>query len=289
MFFTNPVSGTAALHGYDYKLVHTDAPNDRNPRWTKVAKIRKNIEHYDFVVFMDADTVFKYPAVPLEFLFNRWGITPRTLVAAADDPDRAENDDKRGGINQNAGFFIAQRSPRTRQLLDAWFSCAWDHKQKGCSKYKYNFPHEQGAFSTYTRHLFNDTEDVKRLPCAEANGSPRTKAKYGCGGELVEHYWKAQDAVPAAFQSSIMQYVLLQMHQRFNDNREALVEDQRTPHSDDDDDDDDDEDDDNTSGKSGTSGKGKRDDGKDDLPEEDEEDDDLEESDDLEEGNMVPV
>lgn len=212
----------ARIHGYDYKLVQVASNPKRFGTWSKVRALREALRHYDFVVFLDADAMFPYPHIPLEWLFNYWNLTAETLVALAEDPRDPINMDDQGRTLLNTGFIIAQQSVRALELLDAWDSCPDDIRFPGCSRWSYRWPHEQGAFGNYLRYEFNRPGDVKVLPCAEANGSPETRL-VGCGGKLVRHYWGAKAHLPAAVQESLMRYLLPHVHESFLQERGAVV------------------------------------------------------------------
>jgi galactosyl transferase GMA12/MNN10 family. len=90
----NPLLTIAAtIHGYDYRLVQAASPNGLFGTWSKVTAIKEALKHYDFVIFLDADAVIRYPHLPMEWLFNYWDISPNTLVAMALDPDEPQNRD----------------------------------------------------------------------------------------------------------------------------------------------------------------------------------------------------
>lgn len=186
----------------------------RHATWSKVTAISEALRHYPFVVFLDADTMFPYPHVPLEWLFNYWEISAQTLVALAEDPNDPINQDDRGKTLLNTGFIIAQQSPRAQELFEAWDSCADDIRYPGCSVWKYRWPHEQGAFGSHVRYEFSRPRDVRVLPCAEANGCPGARPA-NCSGKLVRHYWYAKAHLPAAVRDSLMRYLVLHMHEVF--------------------------------------------------------------------------
>ncbi|KAJ5159807.1 uncharacterized protein N7482_006811 [Penicillium canariense] len=212
------------IHGYDYKLVTVSNLGERHGTWSKVPVIKEALRHHQFVVFMDADATFHYPQLPLEWLFNYWDITPDTLIAMAVDPNDPENLDARGRIFLNTGFIIAQQSPRTMELFEAWESCPENNVGfPDCSWWSFHWPHEQGAFGTHIRYLFNQPEDVKELPCAEANGCPDV-ANTGCIGEFVQHWWARKDRVGPAVGESIIQNFLPQLHSLFNQLSHSFVD-----------------------------------------------------------------
>jgi hypothetical protein len=203
------------IHGYDYKFIQAPSYTDRHQTWVKVPMIREALKTYDYVVFMDADAVFHYHHLPLEWLFNHWNVTDETMLAMALDPVADYNRDERGNINLNTGFIIAQASDRTTQMFNTWEDCVTDEKYANCSKWRYEWSHEQAAFSNYLRYEYNLPNEVISLPCAEANGYPST-AESGCTGEFVRHYWLNKDATVGALQDAVTQYAALRLHDQFH-------------------------------------------------------------------------
>jgi len=62
------------IHGYDYRHYHAlDIPNHYST-WIKPHVLKEILPNYEFVVFLDADAVVSHLEVPLEWMFNRWGI-----------------------------------------------------------------------------------------------------------------------------------------------------------------------------------------------------------------------
>lgn len=190
--------------------------------WSKVSAIKEQLHHYEYVVFMDADTIFPHPHVPLEWLFNYWDIVPGNLVAMAIDPSNPINEDSRGRTMLNTGFVIAQKSARTHELFEAWESCPNEKRYPGCFHFSHDWSHEQGAFGNFLRYDFNRPEDVKLLSCMEANGCPEV-AHLNCAGKLVRHYWGSKASVPSAVHESIMQYLLSSLHGQFHQHYNQIV------------------------------------------------------------------
>ncbi|KAJ5397942.1 hypothetical protein N7509_006055 [Penicillium cosmopolitanum] len=212
----------AQLHGYDYKFMQMPTFSGMHGTWSKVSAVREHLYLYDFVVFMDADTIFPHPHVPLEWLFNYWDIVPDNLIAMALDPQDPINNDLRGRTLLNTGFIVAQQSPRAHELFTAWESCPQEMKYPGCSNFSYSWPHEQGAFGNFLRYDFNRPDDVNSLKCAESNGCPEV-AHTGCLGKLVRHYWGSKASVPSAVQESIVQYFLSSLHEEFHHDYANIV------------------------------------------------------------------
>ena len=141
---------------------------------------------YRFVVFFGADAVVNQMQIPMEWLFNYWDINERISLAMALDPDGPEgiNNDMNGRVYTNTGFIIAQRSALTQDILRAWNECPNDTRYPGCSSWKKSRFHEQSAFGSYVRYDYD--ENIRELPCSEANGEPDYKM---CPGVFISHFW----------------------------------------------------------------------------------------------------
>lgn len=187
-----------------------------------MSAIKEALNDYEMVVFLDADAIIHYPHLPLEWLFNYWGINQNTRVALPVDPDEPQNKDSHGEIYLNTGFLIAQKSPRTEELFDAWESCPSEVRYSNCSQWAQEWPHEQAAFGEYLRYDFDEPQEVLTLPCAEANGYPELENST-CHGEFIRHYWTAKHLVPASVELSIAQYTLREAHTMFHQDLENVL------------------------------------------------------------------
>ncbi|PHH60549.1 hypothetical protein CDD81_1554 [Ophiocordyceps australis] len=209
----------AIIHGYDYRFVRAPEYPDRHLTWAKVPMLRDALKEYEFVVFLDQDAMFHRPHIPLEWLMNHWNHTSETSLMVAKDPDNPHNTDSNGNLFWNTGFIIAQNSSRLHELFDAWIECPRDTTSPGCSHYAYNWPHEQGALRTFIQQgLFNRSEDIHPVPCAEANGSPWTLDSdgAGCGGVFVRHFWtNGKPHPPEELAENVMHYFVQQLHESF--------------------------------------------------------------------------
>lgn len=220
--FSPELTTPATIHGYDYRLLKIPRSDGRFGTWSKVTAIKEALKRYEYVVFLDADAMVLYLNLPMEWLFNYWEISTDTLVALAMDPDAPHNRDFNDRTMLNTGFMIGQQSPRTHELFEAWESCPTETRYPGCSKWGREWAHEQSAFGNHVRYDFNRSEDIKVLPCAEANGCPEV-ADTGCVGELIRHYWGDKKSLPAAAGDAVLQYFLPQLHELFYHNRKTWV------------------------------------------------------------------
>jgi hypothetical protein len=113
---------------------------------------------------MDADVSITHPELPLEWLFNRWGVTQRTSIALPWDVRetrgvRTISVDSRGQQVLNTGLVIVQDLPYTQEMLEAWQDCPEEKRWAGCARWKKEWSHEQRAFSEFVRYEFNPEGD----------------------------------------------------------------------------------------------------------------------------------
>lgn len=192
----------ARIHGYDYKLGHPSSQGYPDT-WSKVPAVLDELKKYKYVVFMDADTVLPYPHLLLEWMMDLWGIKKETLIAMTRGVDAPANYDSHGQIGLNTGFMIAQQSPRTMEMFEAWKDCVHDLRYPGCSNYTGPVPHEQYAFGNWVRYDFDGSDEVVTIPCSNATAEE-------CHGGLLVQYSsnKGKGMAKAAVQRSIMQYFM---------------------------------------------------------------------------------
>jgi hypothetical protein len=184
--------------------------------------VKEALQTHDVAVFMDGDVGVHYPHVPLEWLMNHWNITDETIVAAPLDVHQFNNFNDRGELSLNTGFLLGQAGPRTQELFKEWLDCPLELTEAyaNCSKWAYNWAHEQAAFRDYIHHGFARPEDVVTIPCVEANGSPDNPdgSQAGgegsnCTGQFVRHYWMDKSLMRREFTDSIMPYVVSRLHE----------------------------------------------------------------------------
>lgn len=206
----------ANIHGYDYKFIRAPDYADRWGTWVKVPMMKEALKTHDYIVFMDSDVMFHYPHLPLEWLLNYWQMTPDTLAMMSIDPDEPQNYDDKGNRYLNTGFVIAQQSKRTQEMYKNWAECPSETRYKGCSRWKKDWAHEQAAFGNYLRYDYDRPEDIKVLPCVEANGAPEAENRGGCKGIFVRHFWVNKALLAPAMADSVMQYFLPRLHQMYH-------------------------------------------------------------------------
>lgn len=179
------------------------------------------VPEYDFVVAMDADVTVSHLEVPLEWMFNRWGIGRNTSMALPWDTEEFRDGvsistDSQGLRVLNTGFVVAQNLPLTMNMLSAWKDCTTEARYAGCGKWKQEWSHEQRAFSEYIRHdpEFNSPgrESILGISCDDAVGWPGFKEDVNrgypiteCNGNFLRHHTLMKEKVKDSSSTSVMQ------------------------------------------------------------------------------------
>ncbi|KAH3920446.1 hypothetical protein HBH56_004610 [Parastagonospora nodorum] len=207
----------AMVHGYDYKYYQAQSIPDHYDTWIMPHAFRDLIEDYQFVVALDADVVLSHIEVPLEWMFNRWGIQQHTSMALPWDTEEIKNGvpvslDSKGLRVLNTGFVVAQNSPTTIDMLEKWRDCTTETRYHGCGRWKQEWSHEQRAFSEYIRYDYNFTaETIVPIDCDDAVGwpgfaadNPQNPGISDCSGNFVRHYTLSKSKVKDAGIMSVM-------------------------------------------------------------------------------------
>lgn len=216
----------AQIHGYDYMLYSARHIDDHYDTWIMPHVFHELVPQYDFVVAMDADVTVSHLEIPLEWMFNRWGIRRTTSMALPWDTEEFRDGvsistDSKGLRVLNTGFVVAQNLPTTMDMLAAWKDCTTETRYPGCGKWKTEWSHEQRAFSEYIRYDFNNTpETVVSIPCDDAVGWPNFKNDVHlsypiseCNGNFLRHHTLMKSKVKDSAGISVMQ-ALVQILQK---------------------------------------------------------------------------
>lgn len=208
----------ALVHGYDYKFYQAQHMVDHHDTWIMPHVFRELLPDYQFVVAMDADAIVPHLEVPLEWMFNRWGVKEHTSMALPLDTEERRGNvsistDSKGKLVLNTGFVVAQNSEKTLELLEAWRDCTSETRYPGCARWAYEWSHEQRAFSEYIRYDFNTPETIVSIPCDDGVGWPGFKKDLerenpgiaDCNGNFIRHYTVGKHKVKESTSTSIMQ------------------------------------------------------------------------------------
>ena len=144
----------ADLHGYDLIVSRTAADPSRPAAWSKILEVRKHLPRYDWLMFIDVDTLIMNPAVRLEDV-------------ADDSVDQVLAADHNG---VNSGVWMVRNTPWSFTFLDELW--AQDDLVKG----PYLFHYEQRAF-----HRLFHTDPWSKQP------STRGAAPYAGAAEVRAH------------------------------------------------------------------------------------------------------
>jgi hypothetical protein len=230
----------ALIHGYDYKFYQAREMKDHYNTWILPHAVRELLPDYQFVVVMDADVTVSHLEVPLEWLFNRWGIQKRTSMALPWDTEelrgkKSISTDSKGLRVLNTGFVVAQNSDKTMAMLEAWRDCTTEERYEGCARWKNKWSHEQRAFSEYIRYDFNRTaETIISIPCNDAMGWPGFRKDMAkpekpdwdvsdCNGNFIRHYTSiGKKRVKNAGATSVMQVLSEALQKNILANQEML-------------------------------------------------------------------
>lgn len=193
------------MHGYKYYYIAVDSFTDRRVSWKKPSIISKILQHHQVCIYIDSDALFRHLELPFEWLMNYWHIDPASnSLALALDPAHEANEDEFGNEYLNTGFLVAQHNNRTFEILNAWEDCPNDGgRYPECTKFRTNDPGrptDQGGFGTFVRYDYVD--DIKELPCDEANGFAEAHA--GCDGKFIQHVWTGKNGFLKAFAGNQM-------------------------------------------------------------------------------------
>ncbi|KAF1951810.1 hypothetical protein CC80DRAFT_519069 [Byssothecium circinans] len=227
----------AQIHGYDYKFFKAESLESKglHNTWIKPFVLDLFLRDYKFVVFVDADATIQHLEVPLEWLFNRWGIGRNTSMAMPIDTMQILNGDKKascdskGKVTLNTGFVVAQSLPLTFEMLEAWRTCPEEKRYKGCKTWAQSWSHEQRAFSEYIRYDFNpDGHNIVEIPCNDAMGYPSLKKDNphiisDCHGEFVRHHTIDKAMTKTSTDMAMLQSITEIMQSTLKKNRKEFL------------------------------------------------------------------
>jgi hypothetical protein len=154
------------IHGYDYRFFAAKHLEKLHDTWVKPIVMMQLLHSYQFVVFIDADATIQHLELPLEWLFNKWHITPNTTLAMPLDTEQILNgdpkasSDSKGKVVLNTGVVVAQASPLTFETMKAWRHCPEGQQYPDCKTWAQNWSHEQRAFSEYIRYDYNPNNNI---------------------------------------------------------------------------------------------------------------------------------
>ncbi|KZM24066.1 uncharacterized protein EKO05_0010302 [Ascochyta rabiei] len=221
------------IHGYDYRFFNAKEMESSgyHNTWVKPHVLAQLLESYRFVVFIDADATIQHLELPIEWLFNRWGITPSTSIAMPLDTrevingDESVSNDSKGKLVLNTGVVIAQALPHTTEMMTAWKDCPTEKQYPGCGIWKQNWSHEQRAFSEYIRWDYNPSgTEIVEIPCDDAMGYPginkHAKILSKCTGKFLRHHTLDKSLTKQSTEEAMLQAMTDLTHRILHENQE---------------------------------------------------------------------
>jgi len=178
-------------HGYDYRRVVAPLIPGYHKTWVKIVHFYDMLHKYDIIVCLDPDVYMRDPNTSIEFLFSRYNFTENSSLLMVPDPNSKNNQDSKGRPALNMGFIIARSNNLTKQIFKELALCG--DTIPGCEKWKFEWSHEQRAFSEYFRDRFKVGSELIVAPCADLNGFEESRS--GCYGTFVLHVWTAKKSM----------------------------------------------------------------------------------------------
>lgn len=199
-------------HNYTYKRYYYSNEDieeyDLHPIWTKVFTLSRLIKDikYDYIVLLDVDIFFMNYTQSIIDKINEWDSNKESLIYMPEDTDEYTNymtpyNTTSWILNVNTGFQIWKVNSITIDIVTKWKECIISLPE--CSKWKWNWPFDQGAFNHIIRPQLLPNQ-LKIIPCDEANGFPIEYDNYiidqngdtydlgnhNCNGRFVSHFWE---------------------------------------------------------------------------------------------------
>ncbi|KAJ8116555.1 hypothetical protein OPT61_g2041 [Boeremia exigua] len=206
------------IHGYDYRFFNARSmePAGYHNTWVKPHVLSTLLKSHRFVIFLDADATIQHLELPMEWLFNRWAITPSTSIAMPLDTrqvlngDANASNDSKGKLALNTGVVIAQSLPHTFDMLVAWSDCPSETQYPGCATWKQEWSHEQKAFSEYVRWDYNPHgTEIVEIPCDDAMGYPGINKHphilSKCEGAFLRHHTVDKAMTKGSAEEAVLQ------------------------------------------------------------------------------------
>lgn len=104
--------------GYAFECVR-DYPRDVHPSWHKLKMLNDRIDHYEAIVWLDADSVITNAGI------NVMGLADKTILTASQDWCAPADERPADAKGINFGNFILRNTPDTQR----WLSMAAKHTQ----------------------------------------------------------------------------------------------------------------------------------------------------------------
>lgn len=144
-----------------------DGKNEYKMVWSKPALMKRFLQYYDYVVYMDSDAVFVDHEKKIQDVLQRYFENdPKVCMVMAKDCPSSE-----GGCSNvfsendgNAGVIIAKNKKETFDVLQGWFDATSDK----CARWKTEFPYEQACINSLKDSTFKG--QIKIVDTIELGG-----------------------------------------------------------------------------------------------------------------------
>lgn len=129
---------------YGYDIIIEDAScvgNDRTKLWAKPFIIRKHLNKYDYLLYLDADTI---GLLPIEPIIEKH---PNSLFIMSDN--------RPWDNGANVGVFIVKNTPLSHSILDEWWNVPIYDRRTA-----FDWPPEQRGFEWHIRPRWHDENRI---------------------------------------------------------------------------------------------------------------------------------
>ena len=194
----------ALEHGYCFRRILASPDDGYAGTWPKIQVMLDQLDDtdHDVLVYMDGDAFVTDNAVPFSRMFDLAGFETTHSLMMAQDPDIEVNYNIHGQRNLNTGFIVARNNNVTRNIFSAILTCP--ERLEACEHLKRDWPHEQGAFSSYVMPTVA-SHDLLQADCDMFNGY---LTEPYCTGRFVSHAWSGKHLLPALLLDEVLQSLL---------------------------------------------------------------------------------
>jgi hypothetical protein len=153
-------------YNIDYRFFYGRA-SDRHAQWDKIQCLIQTLPEYDYVVWMDSDTVFNNFEISLIDLINNNKTFDSLFCSDVCYTEGVTH------LMVNTGVMIFKNTEWSSNLLNKVWNSVPDYSLSKLDKHSYEgFPHEQGKMCEELTK--EDTEKFKIFPSTEFNSHPNT-------------------------------------------------------------------------------------------------------------------
>eukprot|EP00667_Euglena_gracilis_P014566 EG_transcript_15099 len=117
----------AALHGYRFILDTSPRTHERTPHWSRVLVLQRYLPHFDWILYLDIDTMMVNASITLEHFLLSPYVTPNVHLILSE------------GDHVNSGGFFLRRSSWSMHFLRDWWQYGTPEKAP------YQEQYDQGA------------------------------------------------------------------------------------------------------------------------------------------------